>query len=89
MTDLVGQPMQRSSQPIQSSTEGEVRVRESTAHQVTGVGTDVTSLMVTKTGTPETVGYYVIHHKIGIDSQLLLTFLQTYIQIQMYPRHNS
>lgn len=69
LTDLVGQPMQRSSQPVQSSTEGEVRVRESTAHQVTGVGTDVTSLVVTKTGTPETFGYCVIHHKIGIDSK--------------------
>lgn len=48
-THLIGQTMQRTSQAIHGCTEGQVGVRQSTPHQVAGVGTDVASFMVTET----------------------------------------
>lgn len=46
-THLISQSMQRSSQPIHASGKGQVRVGQGTAHQVTGVGTHITSFVVT------------------------------------------
>lgn len=46
-SNLIGQSVQRSCQAVHSSTEGEVGVGQSAAHQVTGVCADVSTLMVT------------------------------------------
>jgi hypothetical protein len=51
---LVGQSVERTSQTIQTSSEGEVRRAESTADQVGGVGTDVTALVVSVDGEVQT-----------------------------------
>lgn len=48
-TNLIGQAMQRTSQTIHGSAEGQVGVRQGTTHQVAGVGTDITSFVVTVT----------------------------------------
>ncbi len=48
-TNLIGQAVQRPSQTVHSSAKGQVGVRQGTAHQVAGVGTDVASFMVTVT----------------------------------------
>lgn len=48
-TNLIGQAMQRTSQTIHGSAEGQVGVRQRTTHQVAGVGTDIASFMVTVT----------------------------------------
>lgn len=48
-TNLIGQAMQRTSKTIHGSTECQIRVRQGAAHQVAGVGTDITSFMVTVT----------------------------------------
>lgn len=45
---LVSESMQGSSQAIHSCTEGKIRVRQGTTHQVTGVGTDITTFVVTE-----------------------------------------
>ena len=42
--------MQRSSQTVHGCAERQVGVRQSTAHQVAGVGTDIASLVVTGGG---------------------------------------
>lgn len=47
---LVSESMQGSGQAIHGCTKGKIRVREGTAHQVTCVGTDITTFMVTKSG---------------------------------------
>lgn len=48
-TNLIGQTVQRTSQTIHGGTEGQVGVRQGTAHQVAGVGTDVASFVITVT----------------------------------------
>lgn len=46
-THLVGEAVQGPGQPVHSSSEGEVGVRQRAAHQVTGVGADVAPFVVT------------------------------------------
>lgn len=48
-TNLIGQAVQRTSQTIHGGAEGQVGVRQSTAHQVAGVGTDIPSFMIAVT----------------------------------------
>lgn len=45
-TNLIGQAMQWASKTVHGSTEGQVGVRQGTAHQVAGVGTDIASFVV-------------------------------------------
>lgn len=47
---LVSESMQGSSQAIHGCTEGKIRVRQGTSYQVTGMGTDITTFMVTESG---------------------------------------
>ena len=49
-TNLVGQAVQRARQAVHGGAEGQVGVRQSAAHQVASVGTDVPSLVVTAGG---------------------------------------
>ena len=48
-TNLIGQAVQRTSQTIHGGAEGQVGVRQSAAHQVAGVGADVSSFMIAAT----------------------------------------
>lgn len=48
-TNLIGQAVQRTSQTIHGSAEGQVGVRQGATHQVAGVGTDVASFVITVT----------------------------------------
>lgn len=61
-TNLVGQAMQRTSQTIHGSAEGEIGVRQGTTHQVAGVGTDIASLVVTVTLEKEIIKNADIHY---------------------------
>lgn len=47
ITNLIGQAMQRAGKAIHGSAEGQIGVRQGTAHQVAGVGADIASFMVT------------------------------------------
>jgi len=51
---LVGESVERTSKTVQTSSEGEVRGAESTANQVGGVGTDVSTLVVGVDGEVQT-----------------------------------
>lgn len=46
-TNLIGQTMQRTSETIHRSAEGQIGVRQGATHQVAGVGTDIAAFMVT------------------------------------------
>lgn len=48
-TNLIGQAVQRTSQTVHGSAEGQVGVRQGTTHQVAGVSADISSFMVTVT----------------------------------------
>src|SRR4029434_1611906 len=60
-THLVGEAVQRCCKAIHGCAEGQVGVRESTAHQVAGVGTDVPSFMVTEATNVTTGGWTDTH----------------------------
>lgn len=46
-TDLIGQAVQRASETVHGSAEGQIGVRQGAAHQVAGVGADIAAFVVT------------------------------------------
>lgn len=79
--------MQRTSQTVHGSAEGQVGVREGTTHQVAGVGTDVAPFMVTVTlqnnncesehvngATFKTKAIFLKQPEINVLSEIILVF---------------